>query len=183
MTKPDKMIRLFFIIPLLLILFSCDHSNKKEETDKKQRSNEYFLSGNAKKDIQDYIGAIEDYSRAINIYPDDWGAYTNRALVKEILQDYRGALADYTKVIELGPKDAEIYVNRGNVKNKLQDYIGAIADLTKAIELNPGLGIAYYNRGVVKYSQQQKDSGCLDFSKAGELGYKDAYSLIKEFCQ
>jgi hypothetical protein len=28
-----------------------------------------------------------------------------------------------------------------------------------------------------------KDDACLDFSKAGELGYKQAYDSIKNFCK
>jgi hypothetical protein len=27
------------------------------------------------------------------------------------------------------------------------------------------------------------NSGCLDLSKAGELGYKEAYEMIKKYCK
>lgn len=41
----------------------------------------------------------------------------------------------------------------------------------------------YYYRGIAKLNSNQIDSGCLDLSKAGELGYKEAYVLIKKYCQ
>ena len=66
---------------------------------------------------------------------------------------------------------------------KLGDNRGAIEDNNKAIELNPDYALAYLNRGAAKYNLGDKNGGCLDFSKAGELGYEDAYDLIKKYCQ
>ncbi len=74
------------------------------------------------------------------------------------------------------------YFNRGNAKYELEDYRGAIADYSKAIEINPNDADAYGNRGIAMIKLGQKDSGCLDLSKAGELGYFDAYDVIKEYC-
>ena len=77
---------------------------------------------------------------------------------------------------------ANEYVNMGYSKHKLKDYSGAIADYTKAIEIDPNKSSAYYGRGLSKLVLGQKDSGCLDLSKAGELGYGQAYEVIKEHC-
>ena len=58
----------------------------------------------------------------------------------------------------------------------------AINDYNKAIGLNPNYGYAYYNRGLAKIRLGQKDDGCLDLYKAGELGFAEAYDLIKQYC-
>jgi Flp pilus assembly protein TadD len=108
--------------------------------------------------------------------------YFNRAFDKANLEDDRGAIDDYSKAIELNPNDADAYVNRGLGKARLEDYRGAIADFTKAIKLNPNVAVAYYNRGVAKEILGQKDEGCMDYRKAGELGYYQAYDVIKEYC-
>ena len=108
--------------------------------------------------------------------------FVARAIDKVDLGDYRGAIADYNKAIELNPNDADAYVNRGVAKHHLEDYRGAIADYSKAIELNPNVAVAYYNRGVAKEILGQKDEGCMDYRKAGELGYYEAYDVIKEYC-
>jgi tetratricopeptide (TPR) repeat protein len=72
---------------------------------------------------------------------------------------------------------------RGSAKLKLEDYRGAIADLSKAIEINPNYIGAYYGRGGAKYFLGDKNGACLDWSKAGELGYGEAYDLIKQYCK
>ena len=91
-------------------------------------------------------------------------------------------IADYSKAIEINPNDAIAYRDRGAAKFDLKDYRGAIADYSKAIEINPNYAEAYGNRGIAMIKLGQKDSGCLDLSKAGELGYFDAYDVIKEYC-
>jgi len=77
---------------------------------------------------------------------------------------------------------AEDWFNRGIAKGKLGDNRGAISDYNKAIEIDPNATDAYHNRGVAKYYLGDINGACLDWSKAGELGYGDAYDLIREYC-
>jgi hypothetical protein len=42
--------------------------------------------------------------------------------------------------------------------------------------------MAYFNRGTSNYYLGNKKQACIDWSKAGELGFTDAYDLIKKFC-
>ena len=65
----------------------------------------------------------------------------------------------------------------------LGKYEDAIKDIDNAIKLFPKEGLFYATRGLAKINiNSLKDSGCLDFSKAGELGYKEAYEVIKGVC-
>ena len=48
-----------------------------------------------------YQGAIADYTRAIEINPQNVDAYYNRGLAEDDSGDYEGAIADYTKAIEI----------------------------------------------------------------------------------
>ena len=66
--------------------------------------NPFIKSGNAKYLQGDYDGAIADYSRAIELDPDDAAAYYNRGNAKSELDDYHGAIADYSRAIELDPE-------------------------------------------------------------------------------
>ena len=50
------------------------------------------------------------------------------------------------------------------------------------IELNPKNKEAYSNRGIAKLNLKDKNGACLDWSKAGELGYEEAYDMIKKNC-
>jgi tetratricopeptide (TPR) repeat protein len=146
-------------------------------------ANAYYNRGIAKHQLQDYKGAIIDYTKGIELEPKFVRAYYNRGVSKGNLGDYKGAIVDYTKAIELDPKEKYAYYSRGIAKHKLQDYKGAIVDYTKAIELEPKYGEAYYNRGNAKGNLQDINGACIDWSKAGELGYSDAYNLIKEYCK
>ena len=81
----------------------------------------YNNRGNAKSDLQDYQGAIADYTKAIEINPQLAPAYYNRGLAKYDLKDYQGAIADYSKAIEINPQYADAYYNRGLAKELVRD--------------------------------------------------------------
>ena len=62
----------------------------------------------AKDDLEDYKGAIADYTKAIEINPNYASAYKNRGVSKEYLRDLSGACADWRKAASLGDmKSAE----------------------------------------------------------------------------
>lgn len=148
-----------------------------------QSAVEFFNRGVAKNDLQDYIGAIADFTKAIELDPTDAETYYARGYAKLYQQDYIGSIADLTNAIEINPNYGQAYISRGYTKSYLQDYRGAIADYTKAIKIDPTDARAYYGRGLAKIALGQKESGCLDLSKAGELGLVEAYEAIKKFCQ
>ena len=57
-------------------------------------------------DIKDFRGAIDDYTKAIQIYPEFASAYFNRGLSKIILKQKDSGCLDYCKAAELGDKKA-----------------------------------------------------------------------------
>ncbi|MDA9346996.1 tetratricopeptide repeat protein [bacterium] len=74
-----------------------------------QTANEYFSMGLEKAFLEDYRGAMADYTKAIEIDPNYGLTYVTRGLIKHELEDYRGAIADYTKAIEIDPNNASGY--------------------------------------------------------------------------
>jgi tetratricopeptide (TPR) repeat protein len=89
---------------------------------------------------------------------------------------------DYKKAIDINPNNAFIYNNRGSAKGELKDFKGALQDFNKAIELNTKYARAFVGRGAAKFSRGDKEGAYLDWSRTGELGYTDAYEMIKKFC-
>ncbi|MDP8205380.1 MAG: tetratricopeptide repeat protein [Candidatus Electryonea clarkiae] len=86
-----------------------------------------------KKDIE---GAIEKFTRAIELDSSDWLSYDTRALIYGgKLSKFDLAIKDFSKVIELQPHIAKNYKSRAIGYWKNQDYENALADFTKAIEL------------------------------------------------
>ncbi len=91
--------------------------------------------------IHDYDEILDDYEKTLQLNPNFFFGYYNRAFINLRLKNYESALADLDRAIELEPEFAEAYYNRGLTKiflDKLED--GAI-DLSKAGEL--GLIEAY----------------------------------------
>lgn len=164
-----------FLLGVLVIIISSSYSQSVEE---------YNEEGISKVYLRDYKGAIDDFTKAIEIKPD-YSAYINRGVAREKLQDYSGAIIDYTKAIEIVIdtnfavsyiKRREAYKYRGYAKVNLQDYKGAIDDYTKAIEIGPDYA-TYYNRGIAKGNLQDYEGAIDDFTKVIEIksNFAEAY--------
>jgi tetratricopeptide (TPR) repeat protein len=117
----------------------------------------------------DLDGAIADFTRAIELNPQDDAPYYNRAQAKWLKKDAAGAIADYTRAIELGSTNPAAYNNRGNARAENNDRDGAIADYTRAIELKPDYARAYYNRAVTKKEKGDATGAAADFKHAQAL--------------
>ena len=143
----------------------------------------YVNRGASKSSLEYYEESILDYTKAIELNPFFALAYNNRGQSKIDLKDFEGAIDDFNKALEINPVDAIAYNNLGITKPALGDYLGALQDLNKAININPNYAQAYRNRGLVKSLLGDTAGCCLDLSKAGELGYYEAYDLIKEYCK
>ncbi len=138
----------------------------------------YLLWGNVKYVLDDYAGAIKDYTAAIRIKPDYADAYYNRGVAKAQLGQYAAAISDYYFAILLRPDDAEAYYNRGSAKRRLGQYFSAISDYDTAIRLKPDYADAYYNRGNVKDDLGQHFAAIADYNTAIQLklDYAEAYN-------
>ena len=140
----------------------------------------------SKQNLDDYHGAIIDFTRAIEYSPDEVVLYFSRAIAKSSLQDYRGAITDYTKVIE----NIIIHINKsvGVIPDSLivLQQIAPVTDGTKDSAsfqiINPWFVKAYLRRGKASLMIGEKDSGCSDLKKALALGSKEATGLINKFC-
>ena len=79
-----------------------------------QTAEEYYNRGFSKGELKDYNGAISDYTKAIELDPNDADAYYNRAVSKYYINDLKGACEDAKKSASLGnpfPKMIEAACN------------------------------------------------------------------------
>jgi len=83
--------------------------------------------------------AIEDFTRAIDLDPNNVSAFTNRGGANDELKRYEEAIEDYNRAIELDPNNAYTYYNRSLAKEKLGMDDEADADYAYAKKLMPDL--------------------------------------------
>jgi tetratricopeptide (TPR) repeat protein len=127
-------------------------------------SKSYVDRGNVKQLIDDYDGAINDYSQAIAINPENEEAYNNRGDSRFFLKDYQGASNDYSQAISINPENEEAYNNRGDVKLLLKDYQSAIDDYTRTIDMDGrNYELAYRQRGLARYYMNDKQGAYNDW--------------------
>ena len=128
---------------------------------------------------RDFMEALLNLNKAIEIDPAYSNAYYLRGNIKDNFDDRHGAMKDYNTAIEKNPKFADAFYARGNVKMKLQDYYGAISDYSAAITVNENYIEAYFNRGRAKQMLQAYEDAINDCSKIIQINPRsiDAYYM------
>jgi len=129
----------------------------------------YWLRGNLKKGQGDLQGALQDYTRAIQLNNNVDDSYFNRGIIFDKMGDAKAAIEDFSKAIQLNPKSADTYNNRGWAYFEMGDAKSAVADFGQAVSLNPKYAQAYNNRGWVYYKAGDMKAALPDFDKAIEL--------------
>ena len=110
--------------------------------------------------------AIEDFSRAIRMEPDNANFYYYRGDAYFNKGQYNPAIEDYTRAILLGLHYAVVFYNRGLAYYWIGDYERAIEDYTRTILLEPNVSIAYNNRGLAYSDTGEYDPAIEDYTQA-----------------
>lgn len=144
-----------------------------------QGAKEYTQKGRELYEKREYMEALLNLNKALEIDPNYSPAYYVRGNIKDAFDDRHGAMKDYNLAVEKNPKFADAFFARGNVKMKLQDYYGAIADYSAAIAVNENYIEAYFNRGKAKQFLQAYEDAINDCTKIIQIHPKnmDAYYM------
>ena len=81
--------------------------------------------------------AIQDYTEAIKIKPNDPRIYEQRAAVEMKMYDYDKALADYSELIKLKPNEVRYLNYRAYIYEVKDDVQNSMADTEKVLKLDP----------------------------------------------
>jgi len=116
-----------------------------------------------------FTQAIPDFTKAIEIDPNDVKAYSMRGACYTKQNNYAQAIADYTKAIEINPNLAPIYEGRGFAYGKQGNYNQAIVDCNKAIEINSTNAEFYDVRGFVYFEMGNLNQAITDYNQAIQI--------------
>jgi len=162
---------------LLLVLLPGNHSFASDAVAGRHhdRGVELYTKGNV-------LGAIDEFTKAIEIDPQFDRAYTNRGIMWMETGDYDKAIMDINRAIEINPQQFAAFNSRGNARRFKGEFDSAIADYTTAIGLNPKSAIPYNNRGAAYVNKGDLDAAIDDFGKAIGIDPKYPMSYYNRGC-
>jgi len=110
----------------------------------------YLFRGIAKYNLNDFIGAQADFSKAIHINPVYTPAYHYRAITHSRLGKYEEALKDLEEAMALRPGYPGLYYSRAITYFLSQQFDNAVNDFNRFIRFEPKVPEAYLNRGTAQ---------------------------------
>ena len=96
----------------------------------------YRGRGLARAELGQYPGAIEDFTKALELHPTS-AVQAYRGWTYLVVDAPKLALRDFELAIELDPKNADAYNGRGFARAKLGQHREAVQDAAEALRLGP----------------------------------------------
>jgi tetratricopeptide (TPR) repeat protein len=93
----------------------------------------------------DFIAAVKDFTKIIEIEPDFAEGWNKRATVLYLLDDYAGSKADVDKVLALEPHHFGALAGLGLIYAALEQEEDAIAAFERALKIHPNMANAREN--------------------------------------
>jgi serine/threonine protein kinase/tetratricopeptide (TPR) repeat protein len=132
----------------------------------------YNERGHVRHALKDFAGAIADYTKGIELSPNNARLYVNRASIHltKPMPDLKSAESDLERAIHIDGALPEAYNFRGNLWFARKDFVRAIADYSQAIKLNQNNPVFFNNRGNTYLACGKVELGNNDLARAKELG-------------
>ncbi len=137
-----------------------------------RRANIYNDRGVAKWRMGQPTAAVEDFNKAVRLFPDYSVVYNNRGNALLDLGQPREAIADFDRAIALAPAYGAAFNNRGNANHTLGDFAAAARDFRKAVALMPTSAVPFNGRGKVHSALGRPFAAVRDFNRAIVLNAK-----------
>jgi Tfp pilus assembly protein PilF len=159
--------------PILLALAFCGVGfligRGEADPARRRAKEEAMMRASARFTAQDWRGAEEHYTTAVEADPSDWATWHGRALARMGTGDFGGALQDFNRAIELNSSMANLYDHRGVAKAKLCRFGDAVSDFSMAIQMDPSSGGYRLHRAQALEHCGNLDGAASDYEKAIQM--------------
>ncbi len=141
----------------------------------------FFERGNVKYELNNYNGAIGDYTSSLELEISSQ-TYIARGKAELLNNQFDNAIEDFYAALKL-EDSAYVYALIADANFKKKDYIEAIEKYTNAIKLLPD-AYFYAKRGMLYQKNKDYDNALKDYTKAIELDNNNIeyYILRYELC-
>lgn len=142
-----------------------DDQPTEEGIFKKYQSDLHAQRGMKSLEAGDYYDAIEAFTEAIRLTPENHLLHTHRGNVYNVTGQYQEAFKDFSEAIRLGSDTPITYIIRGTILLREKDFENALIDLDKAVQLDPQKEEAYQIRVLIHKELGNSDKAISDYSK------------------
>ena len=154
--------KVFSFLSLAINLTGCSTSYKGGNTLEKKYNN-----------INREI--INNYSKAITKYPNNFYFFLERGKAKQEYGDFKGAIDDFNNAFKINP-DKRFLFFRANAKFDYGDYEGAIKEYKNSISMNDFKEEVFYNLASSQLINFNYEDSIINYSKSIEYNPDDDYA-------
>lgn len=129
----------------------------------------HHLLGYISGQMGNFVDAVSQISKAIELNPKDSAYYLNRGNAYLKLNQFEKAIFDFDQSIGLNSKVPEAYLARGTAHHESKNLFQAVADYSFAIDLKPECAEAFFNMGHAMLQLKKPHEASLSFFKALEI--------------
>jgi tetratricopeptide (TPR) repeat protein len=142
-----------------------------------KQAQELYLSGQKKAVDGDQQGAIDDFTKSLNLYKTP-AAFLKRGFSEMVQEDYVNAINDMNEVLKINPNIERAYFGRGVCKFEQKDFKGAEEDMNKFIEKDKTTAMAYNYLAGCRFMQQDFKGALDNYDMVAKLDpkYPDVYT-------
>jgi tetratricopeptide (TPR) repeat protein len=146
---------------------ACDRLLATPTLEDAERARAHHNRGDAKLTLGDLEGAVEDYTRTLDLDSNHAEALHHRCWVRALLgRELAQALADCNEAARLRPGDAKIVSARALTLLKMKRFQDAIAGYDDALKLEPDDADRLYARGIAKQRAGHREDAASDIAAA-----------------
>jgi len=141
---------------------------------------DFLKSGDAYLDAYDYVQAIVDFSRSIELRPRNPNAFLLRGFAHRMNGDAVLAISDFTTSIKLLRRNPDAFFHRGCLHSAAGEYPAAIADIKHSINLGTMAPDAYLQLGFACLQAKQYPAAIMNLNLSIKLnpGNLNAYLYL-----
>jgi tetratricopeptide (TPR) repeat protein len=148
----------------LLLLFLFLHTSINAETEK-----EIFNTGVHLFKQGSYEQAIDEFTKLIELSPNNADAYKNRGVSYMKVEKYDLAIKDFEKAKDIFPELRGLYSNIGVAWYYKKEYEKAIENYDFEINMAPENSVAYFNRALCLSELNKNNEALDDLTKTIEI--------------